>query len=167
MWNRRLPWLTLLLALSAVRLPAQELVCTPIADAQNGSAFPSRPTDCSTYTGPFTQPAIFFAAHPDDETLGMAGSISQAVAAGRTVVVELMTRGTASGALSTLCGEQTSGTINHQHRLRLDALRGHHASGAVAVDPPRLLGHQRVRQRARPRVHGLDAPARRAGGGHP
>jgi LmbE family N-acetylglucosaminyl deacetylase len=112
MWKRRLPWLALL-ALSAARLSAQELVCTPIADAQNGSAFPSRPTDCSTYTGPFTQPAIFFAAHPDDETLGMAGSISQALAAGRTVVVELMTRGTASNALSTLCTEQTSGTVNH------------------------------------------------------
>jgi LmbE family N-acetylglucosaminyl deacetylase len=112
MWKRRLPWLALL-ALSAVRLPAQELVCTPIPDAQNGSAYPTRPTDCSTYTGPFNQPAIFFAAHPDDETLGMAGSISQAVAAGRTVVVELMTRGTASAALSTLCNEQTSGTVSH------------------------------------------------------
>ncbi|HEX4963068.1 MAG TPA: PIG-L family deacetylase [Thermoanaerobaculia bacterium] len=105
-------WL-ILLALFTVRLSAQELVCTPIADAQNGSAYPVRPTDCGSYTGPFNQPAIFFAAHPDDETLGMAGSISQALAAGRTVVVELMTRGTASNALGTLCTEPTSGTIAH------------------------------------------------------
>jgi LmbE family N-acetylglucosaminyl deacetylase len=112
MWNRKLPWLTLL-ALCAVPLSAQEMVCTPIPDAQNGSAYPVRPTDCGTYSGPFNQPAIFFAAHPDDETLGMAGSISQAVAAGRTVVVELMTRGTASNAKDTLCSEQTSGTVGH------------------------------------------------------
>jgi LmbE family N-acetylglucosaminyl deacetylase len=111
-WQRRSLWLALLL-LSTPGLPAQEMVCTPIPDAQNGSAYPVRPTDCVSYTGPFNQPAVFFAAHPDDETLGMAGSISQALAAGRTVVVELMTRGTGSNALSTLCNEATSGTVNH------------------------------------------------------
>lgn len=94
-------------------LAQPEMVCTPIPDAQNGSAGPVDPTTCATYNGPFTQPAIFFAAHPDDETLGMSGSIHQALAAGRTVVVELMTRGTASGALGTLCGEPTSGSIAH------------------------------------------------------
>ncbi|MFL6195576.1 MAG: PIG-L deacetylase family protein [Thermoanaerobaculia bacterium] len=103
-----------LLALATVPLSAQqEPVCTPIADAQNGTASAVRPTDCTLFTGPFTQPAIFFAAHPDDETLGMAGSISQALAAGRTVIVELMTRGTGSAALNTLCNESTSGTIGH------------------------------------------------------
>jgi hypothetical protein len=83
------------LSFAGPSLAQQEMVCTPIPDAQNGSANPVDPTSCATYTGPFTQPAIFFSAHPDDETLGMAGSIHQALAAGRTVVVELMTRGTA------------------------------------------------------------------------
>ncbi|HTG35489.1 MAG TPA: PIG-L family deacetylase [Thermoanaerobaculia bacterium] len=114
MSKRRLPWFLLLLVLlSAAGLSAQEMVCAPISDAQNGTAYPVRPTDCGAYTGPFNQPAVFFAAHPDDETLGMAGSINQALAAGRTVIVELMTRGTGSNALSTLCGEATSGSISH------------------------------------------------------
>jgi hypothetical protein len=41
---------------------------------------------------------VFFAAHPDDETLGMAGSIARAVQSGSIVLVELMTKGKASGA---------------------------------------------------------------------
>lgn len=112
MGKRTSLWLALLV-LFAIPLSAQEMVCAPIPDSQNGTAYPVRPTDCGTYTGPFNQPAVFFAAHPDDETLGMAGSISQALAAGRTVVVELMTRGTASAALSALCSEATSATVNH------------------------------------------------------
>ncbi len=42
------------------------------------------------------RPVVFFSAHPDDETIGMAGAIRQAVAEGRPVFVELMTHGEAS-----------------------------------------------------------------------
>jgi len=45
-----------------------------------------------------SRPIVFFAAHPDDETIGMAGAIRQAVAEGRPVFVELMTHGEASFA---------------------------------------------------------------------
>jgi LmbE family N-acetylglucosaminyl deacetylase len=41
-------------------------------------------------------PIVFFAAHPDDETIGMAGAILQAISEGRPVYVELMTHGEAS-----------------------------------------------------------------------
>jgi LmbE family N-acetylglucosaminyl deacetylase len=137
MLKRRLTLFLLLAVLSAAGLSAQEMVCTPVPDAQNGSAYPVRPTDCGTYTGPFNQPAIFFAAHPDDETLGMAGSISQALAAGRTVIVELMTRGTGSNALSTLCGEATSGSINHN--IVCDASHAE-AISHLAPSPANRLG---------------------------
>ena len=42
------------------------------------------------------RPIIFFAAHPDDETIGMAGAIRQSLEEGRPVFVELMTHGEAS-----------------------------------------------------------------------
>ena len=41
-------------------------------------------------------PIVFFAAHPDDETIGMAGAIRQSIDEGRPVFVELMTHGEAS-----------------------------------------------------------------------
>jgi len=44
------------------------------------------------------QPSHILYATPCDDTLAMAGHIEQALAAGRTVVVELMTRGMASSA---------------------------------------------------------------------
>lgn len=49
-------------------------------------------------------PALFVAAHPDDETLGMGVSIAEAVAAGQEVHVLLMTDGEGSGALAVLNG---------------------------------------------------------------
>src|SRR5580700_7878227 len=48
------------------------------------------------------RPIVFFAAHPDDETIGMAGAIRLAVAEGRPVFVELMTHGEASFARGVL-----------------------------------------------------------------
>src|ERR1051325_8863493 len=94
-------WVMALFFQAFVGLPAwgqAELVCNPITDAQNTSADPVSPATCQPYTGGFNNPAIFFTPHPDDETLAMAGHIKQALAAGRTVVVELMTRGMGSGA---------------------------------------------------------------------
>jgi len=52
-------------------------------------------------------PVVFFAAHPDDETIGMAGAILQAVSEGRPVYIELMTHGEASFVRSELVNGQT------------------------------------------------------------
>ncbi|HEY9421732.1 MAG TPA: PIG-L family deacetylase, partial [Thermoanaerobaculia bacterium] len=71
---------------------------------------PVSPANTSvTVCPPYNNPIVFFAAHPDDETLGMAGTIRAAKTAGRTVFVELMTRGEGSGGCSsfpirTACG---------------------------------------------------------------
>jgi LmbE family N-acetylglucosaminyl deacetylase len=45
-------------------------------------------------------PAVFFTPHQDDETLSMGASIVQHVAAGRQVIVVLLTDGGASGVRS-------------------------------------------------------------------
>jgi hypothetical protein len=60
------------------------------------SGYPVNPVTGATLCS-FTNPIVFFSPHPDDETLGMSGAILAAKAAGRTVIVELMTRGEGSG----------------------------------------------------------------------
>jgi LmbE family N-acetylglucosaminyl deacetylase len=52
--------------------------------------------DVAIGTGGPIAPIVFFAAHPDDETIGMAGAILQAISEGRPVYIELMTHGEAS-----------------------------------------------------------------------
>lgn len=52
-------------------------------------------------------PIVFFAAHPDDETIGMAGAILQAESEGRPVYIELMTHGEASAARGMLDDRNT------------------------------------------------------------
>jgi hypothetical protein len=49
----------------------------------------------------FSNPVVFFAPHPDDETLGMGGAILAAKAAGNSVFIELMTHGDQSGGCGT------------------------------------------------------------------
>jgi LmbE family N-acetylglucosaminyl deacetylase len=51
---------------------------------------------------PYTWPAVFFAPHPDDETLAMEGAIKEHINGGRQVYVELLTQGEASGARAIL-----------------------------------------------------------------
>jgi len=91
----------------AVPLLGQELVCAPV----DNTSLPVSPWTCAPFNGPFTRPAVFFAPHPDDETLGMAGAISQAVAEGRTVIIELMTRGTKSSNRTALQNDGGSHSI--------------------------------------------------------
>jgi LmbE family N-acetylglucosaminyl deacetylase len=67
-----------------------------VCDGKAG--YPVKPGTHEAVCPPYKEPAVFFAPHPDDETLGMGGAIRRAVLEGRTVVVELMTRGTGSGA---------------------------------------------------------------------
>lgn len=57
---------------------------------------PVDPRSGAPVCGPYEQPAVFFAPHPDDETLGMAGAIREHLARGRPVFIELMTHGEAS-----------------------------------------------------------------------
>lgn len=53
-------------------------------------------------------PALFVAAHPDDETLAMSTAIAEHVAADQEVHCLLLTDGEGSGALATLNGSSTS-----------------------------------------------------------
>jgi LmbE family N-acetylglucosaminyl deacetylase len=53
-------------------------------------------------------PALFVAAHPDDETLAMSTAIAEHVAAGQEVHCLLLTDGEGSGALATLNGTATN-----------------------------------------------------------
>ncbi len=64
---------------------------------------------------------VFFAAHPDDETIGMAGAIRQAVAEGRPVFVELMTHGEASFARGVLDDHGTDAWHPGKHVYDLSA----------------------------------------------
>ena len=58
-----------------------------------------------------SSPVLVIAAHPDDETLGAAGVIESAVAAGRPVYVAVVTNGATAGAAGTsstgVCGAAT------------------------------------------------------------
>lgn len=56
-----------------------------------------------------TSPALFVAAHPDDETLAMGVAIAEHVAAGQDVHVLLMTDGDGSDVIDILNGGATSG----------------------------------------------------------
>jgi LmbE family N-acetylglucosaminyl deacetylase len=65
------------------------------------------------FCGYGTRTVVFFAPHPDDETLGMAGAILAAKNSGATVILELMTHGEASAACGScfdpgfpVCGDQ-------------------------------------------------------------
>lgn len=60
-------------------------------------------------------PALFVAAHPDDETLMAGVAIAEHVAAGQDVHVLWLTRGTASGARATLNGDGVSSWWGVQH----------------------------------------------------
>ncbi len=146
---RTLLWATALLApalLAPLAWGQAELVCAPISDAQNTTAGPVRPTDCQPYTGGYNSPAIFFAPHPDDETLAMAGQISQALAAGRTVVVELMTRGKASGAFSYVSTETNPNSLFDHTQDCGGADFTHYGTGAYPVTDTEAMGQARVRE---------------------
>jgi LmbE family N-acetylglucosaminyl deacetylase len=60
-------------------------------------------------------PALFVAAHPDDETLAMSTAIAEHVAAGQEVHCLLLTDGEASGALDILNGTALSGWWGNLH----------------------------------------------------
>lgn len=65
--------------------------------------FPVDPRDLSkAVCPPYARPVVFFSPHPDDETIGMGGAIAEHVAAGRSVIVELLTRGEATPARDVL-----------------------------------------------------------------
>jgi hypothetical protein len=68
------------------------------------------------------RPIVFFAAHPDDETIGMAGAIGQAIADGRPVFVELMTHGESSFVRGFLATRGTCAwhTGSHVYDLSLE-----------------------------------------------
>lgn len=64
---------------------------------EGGPSFPVALGTGEIMCPPYDRPAVFFAAHQDDESIGMAGAIREHVLAGRDVFVELMTHGRTSG----------------------------------------------------------------------
>jgi LmbE family N-acetylglucosaminyl deacetylase len=74
-----------------------------------------------------TNPLVVFGAHPDDETLAMAGPMVDAKAQGRTVIVELMTNGEASRR----CGDYAH-VCSSCGQCRIDEMRG--SLSAMGID---------------------------------
>lgn len=69
---------------------------------EGGPAFPVTPGTTNLVCPPYNNPAVFMAAHADDETIGMAGAIREHVLAGRDVFLELMTHGDKSAVFERL-----------------------------------------------------------------
>lgn len=86
-----------------------------------------------------TSPAVFVAAHPDDETLAEGVAIAEHIAAGQQVHVVFLTDGEASGTLATLNGSGVCGWWGVQHDPA--------AEGYLPLDPGDLA-EARVREAA-------------------
>ncbi len=83
------PWLAVVLAVAWLAMFAA--VLWALSPAAGSTSVVPR----ATSTG--DDPAVFFVAHQDDETITMGASIARHVAAGRRVVVVLLTDGSSSG----------------------------------------------------------------------
>ncbi|MCK6547900.1 PIG-L family deacetylase [Myxococcota bacterium] len=72
---------------------------------------------------PFANAVVFFAAHPDDETIGMAAAIMHEVQAGKRVFIEMMTHGETSTVLPRLAdgGTDPWHAGNHNHPMTVAA----------------------------------------------
>ncbi|WP_124728798.1 PIG-L family deacetylase [Staphylospora marina] len=95
------------------------------------------------------RPVIFYAPHPDDETLNMGITIAEHVAAGRPTHVVLLTHGRVTAALNAINGAAYSGYWKATHNpaaegyepLTKDTLAEarvrefHHACGQLGVLP--------------------------------
>ena len=68
---------------------------------------------------PYFKPAVFLAAHADDESIGMAAAIDEHVKAGRDVFVEIMTQGEKSGVRAMLGNGQTDPWHGGSHAYAL------------------------------------------------
>jgi hypothetical protein len=95
----------LLLVLGCLAVPATSFAAT----CGGVSGYPVSPATGAAVCPPYNNPIVFFAAHPDDETLGMSGAMRAAKSAGRTVFVELMTHGDGSGGCTTFPDATTCG----------------------------------------------------------
>ncbi len=85
-------------------------------------------------------PIVFFAAHPDDETIGMAGAILQAVSEGRPVYIELMTHGDSSFVRSELVNGQTDAWHPGSHMYPLSVQSFGEARVREFMDAMQRLG---------------------------
>jgi LmbE family N-acetylglucosaminyl deacetylase len=82
-------------------------------------ALPVEPRSHAPVCGPYERPAVFFAPHPDDETLGMAGAIREQLVLGRPVFIELMTHGEASAVRRQLNNGRTDNWHTGAHDYSL------------------------------------------------
>ncbi len=85
------------------------------------------PCSLKPYKLRYVSTALFFAAHPDDETIGMAGLISRFVSRDTQVIVEMMTDGQGSSAIHRIrsSGHQITGPAFGHARQRefIDSMR--------------------------------------------
>jgi LmbE family N-acetylglucosaminyl deacetylase len=83
-----------------------------------------------------TSPALFVAAHPDDETLAMSTTTAEHVAAGQDVHVLWMTDGEATGVINPLNGTGVNSWWGVQH---VPAAEGYATLTAADVATARVL----------------------------
>lgn len=92
------------------------------SECEGGPSFPVAPGTSDLVCPPYDRPAVFIAAHADDESIGMAGAIREHVLAGRDVFLELMTHGQGSATFHQLNdgGSHPWHPGHHTHALTPD-----------------------------------------------
>ncbi len=79
--------------------------CVPIVPTCTAEAgYPVRPGTAEPVCPPYARPFVFFAPHPDDETIAAAGTMRRYLDEGRVVFVELMTQGETANMCSGAAG---------------------------------------------------------------
>ena len=110
---------------------------------------PIDPRTLAPICGPYERPVVFFAPHPDDESIGMAGAIRESLGEGRAVFVELMTHGEMSRARHKLDDGGTDPWHTGSHHYNLSVEEFGDARVREFFDTAVLLGVTGVR------VHGF------------
>lgn len=129
-----LPWL---LPLFAAPAPASaQIFC---------KGCPVNPCNQQAVMASFVQPVVFFAAHPDDETIGMAAAILTAVKQGRPVFIEMLTKGETSNVINILPNNSTDPWHPGAHIYSLTVAAFGNARVAELMDSACRMGVTGVR----------------------
>jgi LmbE family N-acetylglucosaminyl deacetylase len=109
-------------------------------DCQKDPTAPRNPSSGQVVCGPFDNAVVFFAPHPDDETLGMAGAIRAALAEGRPVYVEVLTKGETSRARAILNNGRQDSWHPGAHQYNLSEAEFGEARAREVTDSSARLG---------------------------
>lgn len=91
-----------------------------LVDPIDGCAVcPVNPVSGAELLPPYGDVVVFIAAHPDDETIGMAAAIMEQVQQGKRVFIELMTHGETSNVINTLHNGGTDSWHSGTHGYNL------------------------------------------------